>query len=165
MSFLSLHQQVHQSTPLPGVPFLSVFPPLPNQPAVHPSPIHLSIHPLPTPLLDPFIHGGQRRSRGDKIGGESKRERERERHRERGGDSGGQRRKKKGRIGRGEIERREGRRGVKGEDCGGDTVWPCAGLMYLWRKRIVDRLAHTDKKTKHKTHTHKDTYTHPGSVL
>lgn len=44
MFFLSFHQQVHPST-VPGVQFLSVFTPLPNQPAIHPSPV-LSIHPF-----------------------------------------------------------------------------------------------------------------------
>lgn len=65
VSFLSLHQQIHQSTPLPGVQFLSVFSPLPNQSDIHPSPIHLSISPH---RPDPFIHGSQRNSRGDKTG-------------------------------------------------------------------------------------------------
>lgn len=57
MYFLSFHQQVRQSRPFPGVRFLSVSHPPSNQPAIHPSPIHLSIHPPP----NPFSHGGQRK--------------------------------------------------------------------------------------------------------
>lgn len=114
MSFLSFHQQVHQSAPLPGARFLFVFPLLPYQPAVHPSPIHLFIHPPPPPP-DPFIHGGQRRNRGDKIG---------EVRRDVSGEE-----KKRVELVEAEIREEKERldegvvkRGVKGEDCRRETV-------------------------------------------
>ena len=139
-SFLSLHQQVHQSTPLPGVRFLSVLPPLPNQPA-RSSITHSSLHPLPPPP-PVSIHPWRTE---DKIGEE----------RDSSGEDREEERKKKKEAGivRGATERRE-ERSKKREDCGRETVWPCVRLMYLWRKRIVDPLARTH------AHTHKDTHTH-----
>lgn len=129
MSFLSLLQQVHQSAPLPRVRSLSVFPPLPNLP----SPIHLSIRSIHPWRAEEAQRAHHRRGEGRLFKG--------------------QRINRRG----GEVEEilkevrmdgwMVGKRGVKGKDCRRDTVWPCVWLMYLWRKRIGEPLAHTQGHT------------------
>ena len=144
-SFLSLHQQVHQSAPLPGVRFVSILPPLPNQPA-RSSITHSSLHPTPP---YPFIHAEDKIGEERDSAGGDREDRQKEKKKKE---------KKRGVIVRGATERRE-ERSKKGEDCGRETVWPCVRLMYLWRKRIVDPRARAHARAHTHTHTQKDTHT------